>query len=261
MQSLITAPHFDDARDQLTAQLRRSPSDDAAMNCMGRMLLEKNEVGKAVVWLEKAVRVNDRNAQHHLWLGHALATYATQASSFKRPFIARRFKTEMEIAVSLDPTLVDARRSLVMFHSMAPGFMGGNIAKAKEQATEIAKLNSMRGHTAWGTIAEKENDLPRAEREFQSAIATQPDSVAGYYALGAFYRRREKWTESITMMEKALTVVTPQTPNAILTSVHYFLGVACQKTGKKDRAKAEFEAALQISPTDEDVKKALAALK
>jgi tetratricopeptide (TPR) repeat protein len=261
VQSLISAHRYDEARDQVNSQLKQSPRDDGAMNCMGRMLLEKNEAGKAVEWLEKAVKIDDRNALHHLWLGNALATYASQASSFKRPFIARRFKTEMEIAVSLDPTLVDARRSLVMFHSMAPGFMGGSIARAKEQANEIAKLNPMRGHTAWGTIAEKENDLARAEREFQAAIASQPDSIAGYYALGAFYNRRERWSESITTMEKAVRTTNVQTPNAVLTSTHYLLGVAYQKTGRLDRAKAEYEMALQVSPSNEDAKKALASIR
>lgn len=261
IQALINNRRYGDARDQVNAQLGHVPSDDAAMHCMGRILIEKGDATKAVGWFEKAVNRNGNNGSHHLWLGNALATSAEKASALRRPFIARRFKTEMNIAISLDPTLVEARRMLVMFYSMVPGFMGGDMAKAKEQAVEIAKLNPMRGHSAAGAIAEREKDYPRAEREFLAAMSFHPDSVAGYYASGAFYRRRERWAESIAMLEKALKVAPKESPNSLMSSAHYLLGVGYERTGKRDRARQEYQEALAVFPTNEDAKKALASLK
>jgi len=72
VQRLITDRKYDDARADLQAQLKRAPNDDAAMHCMGRVLLEQGESGDAVGWLEKAVKINGKSAQHHLWLGNAL---------------------------------------------------------------------------------------------------------------------------------------------------------------------------------------------
>jgi TolA-binding protein len=42
---------------------------------------------------------------------------------------------------------------------------------------------------------------------------------------------------------------------------HYWLGMIYAAQGKKDAAKAEYEAALLANPKGEDAKKALAALK
>src|SRR4029079_10190051 len=106
------------------------------------------------------------------------------------PFIIRRFKAANERALTLDPTLVDARRNLVMFYAMAPGFMGGEMNRAKQQAAEIMKLNPMRGHTANGVIAERAGDKLTAEKEFLAAIAIAPDSVGAYQSTALFYTRQ-----------------------------------------------------------------------
>jgi cytochrome c-type biogenesis protein CcmH/NrfG len=58
VQRLIATLKYDEARTQLEAQLKRAPSDDAAMHCMGRVLLEQDRTGDAVDWLEKAIAVN-----------------------------------------------------------------------------------------------------------------------------------------------------------------------------------------------------------
>ena len=40
--------------------------------------------------------------------------------------------------------------ALARLDDVAPEAMGGSKAKAREQAAEIAKLNAMRGHVAYG---------------------------------------------------------------------------------------------------------------
>jgi cytochrome c-type biogenesis protein CcmH/NrfG len=53
---------------------------------MGRLLLEQGESGDAVDWLEKAVKINGKSAQHHLWLGNALGAEGEKASTLRRPY-------------------------------------------------------------------------------------------------------------------------------------------------------------------------------
>jgi tetratricopeptide (TPR) repeat protein len=42
---------------------------------------------------------------------------------------------------------------------------------------------------------------------------------------------------------------------------HYYLGVIHQENGRRDQARAEFQAALAANPNNEDAAKALALLK
>jgi Tfp pilus assembly protein PilF len=258
VQQLITDRKYDGARSELQSQLERAPHDDAAMHCMGRLLLEQGKPGDAVDWLEKAAKINGKSAQHQLWLGNALGAAAEKASVFKRLSFAGRVKTAYEEAVALDPTLVDARRGLVMVYSLLPGAMGGSMPKAREQAAEILKLNPMRGHLAYGTIAEREKDFTGAEKEFRAAITTMPDSAIPYNATGGFFRRQKRWTDASAMYQSALKAK----PEGMSVSIaHYYLGVIHQENGRRDQAKAEYQAALAANPNNEDAAKALASLK
>ena len=258
VQRLITDRKYDAARDELLARLKRAPNDNGAMHCMGRLLLEQGESGDAVDWFEKAVKINGLSAQHHLWLGQALGTEGQKASILRRPFLVRRMKAAYEQAVALDPTLVDARRGLVMIYSLAPGALGGSMSKAREQAAGILKLNPMRGHIAYGTIAERDKDYAGAEKEFVAGVAAMPDSAIPYNATGSFYRRRERWADAIAMYEKALAAKSDVVSASL---AHYYLGDIHQQNGRGDQARVEYQAALVANPKNEEAKKALASLR
>lgn len=206
VQQLLTERKIDEARAQVDAELRQFPGDDAAMECMGRVLLERGKPGEGAEWLEKATKINPQSAQHFLWLAKALGAEGEKASKLRQPFIIRRFKAANERALALDPTLVDARRNLVMFYSMAPGFMGGDMNKAKQHAIEIMKLNPMRGHTASGVIAERSGDKVTAEKEFLAAIAIAPDSGGAYHSAALFYARQNRKREAIAMYERMIAL-------------------------------------------------------
>jgi tetratricopeptide (TPR) repeat protein len=295
-QKLIVDRKFDEAATEARATVDKNGSDEAALHCMGRVLLEQNKSGEAVDWFEKAVKVNDRSALHHLWLGNALGTEAQKANKLRQPFLARRVKTEFERAVALDPTLIDARHGLVQFYTIAPGVMGGSVDKAREQIAEIEKLNPMRGHFERAALAERDKDLATAEREYVAATTLAPDSVVAFNTLGAYYRRQKKWPEAIAAYERVLTIK-PDAYNAHLSLggiaaasgqnldlgereikewlarapkdapilnvsiAHQWLGKIYETQGKKDAARAEYQLALSANPKNEDAKKALAALK
>ena len=213
VQLLITDRNYATAKTQLQAQIARSPNDDAAMHCMGRLLLDQGQSNAAVQWLEKAVTLNERSAPHHLWLGNALRAEALAASPLRRPFVVSRMKTTLERAVVLDPSLVEARYGLLQFYIMAPGVMGGGMPKARQQAAELLKLSPMRGHMGYGMVAEQEKDYAAAEKEFLTAVAVEPDSEASYNAAASFYRRRERWTDAVAMYNKLISA-NPDAMNA-----------------------------------------------
>jgi tetratricopeptide (TPR) repeat protein len=295
-QKLLTDRKLDEAEAEARAAVKQNGSDEAALHCMGRVLLDRNNSGAAVEWFEKAVKANDRSAQHHLWLGNAIGTEAQKASKLRQPFLARRIKTEFERAVALDPTLIEARRGLVQFYTKAPGVMGGSAEKANEQIAEIEKLNPMRGHFERASLAESNKDIATAEREYLAATKAAPDSTVAFNTLGAFYRRQKKWADATAAYEHVLAIK-PDAYNAHLSLggiaaasgenlergereikewlaaapkdapiinvslAHQWLGKIYETQGKKDAARAEYQMALSANPKNEDAKKALAAVK
>jgi tetratricopeptide (TPR) repeat protein len=265
IQQLITDHKYDRARAELEAQLARAPNDDAAMECIGRVLIEDGKAGDAVGWLEKAVKINGKSALHHVWLGWAIGTYAETANLLKRPFLARRYKAAHEQAVALDPNLVEARRGLIMFYAQAPAAMGGGIDKAREQAAVILKLNPMRGHIAYGFIAEREKDYAGAAKEYLAAIASAltPDSaINAHLSLGRVYiTRLQDYDRGEKEVLLWLAVQPKDAPPVNVSIAHYCLGVVHQQRGRLDQARSEYQAALAENPKNGDAKKALASLQ
>jgi Cytochrome c biogenesis factor len=260
IQRLIDEARYTNAENALRSQINARPSDDAAMDCAGRLFLAQDRSSEAVTWLENAVKLNPKSAEHHLWLGLALRTEGQKSGILSAPALIRRMKSELEQALALDPSLVDARYGLLQFYAAAPAMYGGGADKAREQALAILKLNPMRGHLGYAFVAEQEKDYPAAEKELLAAITARPDSDAAYGAAGAFYRRRERWADASAMYQTQLLKLSKETPAPKRSNVHYFLGLAEEKSGRHDEAAAEYHAALAANPNNENAKKALASL-
>ena len=295
--TLLNDGKTEEARAEVEGLVKKNASDDAALHCMGRVYEAMNKSGPAAEWFEKAIKVNDKVALHHLWLGNALGDQAQHANKLKQPFLAKRVKSEFERTVELDPTSIDGRHGLIQFYSQAPGFMGGSMDKAREQAREIQKLNAMRGHVELATLLEtKDNDVPGAEREFVAAVTAAPDSSYGYNNLAGFYRRQKKYDEAVATWDRLLKIrpdlvnahlniafnlalsgqaldrgerevkdwlaAPPKDATPVTTGfAHYVLGMIYERQAKKDAARSEYQTAVTLNPKNTDAKKALDALR
>lgn len=296
IQKLISDQKYDDARAEAQTLIKKNASDDAALHCMGRIYEAQGKSGDAVDWYEKAVKVNDKNALHHLQLGSALGSEAQKASRLRQPFLARRVKTEFELAVACDPKLADAHEGLMEFYLQAPGVMGGSLEKAKEQAQIIATLNAYSGHVATASIARHEKDVAGEQRALEAALAAAPDTANAWYQLELFYQNQQKWAEAFALLERAfkerpatelvlhfyfgrasalsgenldrgarelrqwLSTAGPSAPTVSQSAGHWRLGMIYEKAGKKDSARTEYQVAVSLNPKS-DAKKMLDALK
>jgi tetratricopeptide (TPR) repeat protein len=296
IQKLIEDRKYDEARADMQAVIKKNDKDDVALHCMGRIYAAEDRAGDSQKWFERAVDANDKSALHHLWLGNAVGTQAQTANKLKQPFMAKRIKAEFEKAVALDPTLIDARHGLIQFYSQAPGFMGGSMDKAKDQAREIGKLNAWYGHWEMARLLERDKDIAGAEKEFLAAVTAAPDTNAAHLYLASFQRRQKKWNEAIATYE-ALLKRKPDAVNVHLNIAytlyqsgqdvareeketrlwlanmpadaakpnqavaHFLLGHVAEKQGKKDVAKAEYQQAVTLNPQNAEAKKALESLR
>src|SRR4051812_37648460 len=100
IQRLNADRHFDEAKAQMQAIVARTPNDDSAWECLGRVVNNQQRHREASEYFEKATKINDKVATHHLLLGSALADLADSTGKLKLPFLARRIKGEFERTVA-----------------------------------------------------------------------------------------------------------------------------------------------------------------
>lgn len=292
---LFEARQLAQARPLLEAAVRENPSDARAAFYLGRVLLSADEVDKAVEWIEKAVSLDGGQVEYHLWLGRAFGSKAMRASVFQQPSLAGKVRREFERASALDPDNLEARFGLLEFYLRAPGVMGGSVAKARDEATEIARRDPLQGHRAAGRVAEHEKRFDTAREEYSAALRDSPDWTEPYYWLGSFYERRKEYARAFEIYEKLLEKKPEQltacyqigktaavsgerldrgveclklylsyTPNAdepSLAWTHYRLGLLYEKKMAKDLARAEYSAALSLDPSLKEARKALGAAR
>jgi tetratricopeptide (TPR) repeat protein len=124
------------------------PTDPAGAYYLGRIAFENAQYAQAATWFERAVQLDNDNSDYHRWLGRTYGQQAQHAGG-EAFFLARKVKTHLEKAVELNPDNIEARFDLLEYYLQAPAFLGGDAAKAKKQAAEIAKRNAAMGRKAW----------------------------------------------------------------------------------------------------------------
>jgi tetratricopeptide (TPR) repeat protein len=296
---MVSIPRFVIAAVMLQLGLGSSLCAQAAAESYktGRVLMDSNKADAAVKAFEKAIALDDKISDYHLWLGNAVGSVARNASVLRQPFLARRVKSEFERAVQLDPASVNAREGLVSFYLEAPGIMGGSVAKAREQADGIAKVNAMRGHFARARVAENQKDTATVEREYRTAFEENPDSSIAMTTFAGALAAGNRGDEAFTVVdkylarhpgdvlatfwigrlaaitgkqlergEKALHAVL-ESPNLgtgpnqpALFAIHFRLGDIAAKRGDKTTARKEYEKSIELNSKFDGAKKALKAL-
>src|SRR6185369_15164710 len=200
---------------------------------------------EAKEYFEKAIKINDQVASHHLQLGNAPGDLADSTSKIKQPFLARRIKAEFEKTVALDPSSVDGRYGLVEFYTQAPGVMGGSKEKAQEQINEILKLNPMRGHLKQGELYARDKKDAEAEKEYIAAEQAAPDSSDAGYRLAGFYESHERWNDALAVYDR----MEKRFPADWL--VRFRIGRVAALSGERlERGEKEFRALIASPPAD-----------
>ena len=292
---LFREGRYDEARVALTPAATARPPDSTAVFTLGRIALARDDGKEAARWFEMAVTLDGQSSAHHLWLGRAYGTQAQKAGKLSQFGLAKKTKAEFERAVALDSGNLEARDGLMSYYLQAPGFMGGSVEKAKEQAAEIQKRDPLRGTFAHARIDEDQKDRAGAERAYRSAAAAYPESLSARYALGTFLTRAERFDEAFAVFDSILAAH-PDELNALYqigrtgalsgkqldraeqalktflaapprentprpAGAHWRLGMVYEKQGRKDLAAEEYRNSLAIDPNFAEAKKSLAKLK
>jgi tetratricopeptide (TPR) repeat protein len=195
--ALLQAGEADKAMAVLEPAVEQNEGDAEAHNLECRVWLSVGRTDAAVKECEKAVSLDPRNSNEHLWLGRALGDKADHAPFMSAYSLAKRVRSEFEEAVRLDPRNVEALASLGEFYCEAPGVVGGGLDKAEALVLQLDKVDAAQAHELRARIAEQRKDYDEAEHELRQSIAVGAHPADQWMELASFYRRRERWNEMV----------------------------------------------------------------
>jgi len=285
----LAAGRVDDAIQTLQQQLAHTPDDAASQNLLCRAHFMLDEWDRGIPACERAVALDSTNALYHLWLGRIDGEKADRAGFLSAMGLAKKVRTEFEIAVELDPASIAARTDLAEFYLEAPAIIGGGKDKARAQAEAIARMDPASGHWVTGRLAERAKDDSTAEREYRAAIDASHGGARAWLNLAIFFRH----TNRLDQMEQALDTLDSRPldrPESLMDGAsmllrtgrnyplavrllrrylkspveagpsfkaHSMLGQILEKQGDRAGAAQEFRAALVLAHTYTPAKEAL----
>ena len=194
--------------------------DAAAFNLLSQVRLAQRNAPQAIELAEKATALDATKPEYFAQLGIALGQHIGEVSFMEQAMMSGKLRKAFAKAVELDPNNLSGLIGLARFYASAPEIAGGSIEKAKEFAQRVQQLDPFLGELELGNVAERDENYAEALGHFEAAAKLKP----GY-----------AWTQ-------------------------HQCGRMLAKLGRKDEARARFEAALKLNPSLDTAKKALAGL-
>ena len=260
-QELYKAKRYAEAQAAFEAIAAAEPTNAGAAYHLGELALMRNDPETAVKWLEKATQLDSRSELYVQALGDAYGVAAQQAGLFSKLGLARKCGAAYARAVALDPDNVEARYALFTFYRQAPAIAGGGHDKARAEALEIQKRDAVRGTLALVELSVAENDYDAAFASLDVLRQAHPESLDAAYQMGRTAAMCGKRLEDGAAALKEYLAHPPSEEQAPLWGAHWRLGQIYQKQGDRAAARAEFEAALKLNPTQPQLLKAMQGLQ
>lgn len=289
--SLYEQGALDEAQAKFVSMQNADPGIADNYYYLGRIQQSRGEYMEAADYFEKAVELDQQQSRYYQGLGEAYGSAAQNVSFFKQMRLAGKIRDAFERSVELDGDNIEARSGLITYYVNAPGIAGGSKEKALQQAREISKRNTFRGHLAMAAVYQSQGDDKATEREYRAAIKHSPDEMSAYLALGIFMTGKERFDEAMEVYETALKSNpgdmgityqlgrtasisgdypergeaaftrylehTPLPDEPGLDWANYRLGLIYQNQGKTKQAKYYYEQALTLNANHPEAKKAL----
>lgn len=270
-----------------------SAAADPAVDAI-RDELRARDSERALELAEELVESRPNDADAHNVLGEVLSVRINDVSVFRKMGVARAMRRAWERAIELDPSHLDAHRSLMRYYLQAPAIAGGDTDKAREQAQRIASIDRAAGFRAMAEFHTTQDELPQAVAQYRQAVGAFPDDLDLAFEYGLFLQRVEDWDtafaqftgmvardparmdayyqigrtammsqsrleEGVSALQHYLTHE-PADGEPSRAWAHTRLGQVYRHMGRDNDARSEFRAALALEPGHEEARNQLAAL-
>jgi tetratricopeptide (TPR) repeat protein len=271
--------------------------DTAALYNQAQDLVRRQQYAAAIPLLEKCIAAQPSSSKFHQWLGRALGLQAAQNGITSSVMSIRKVKAELEKAIALDATNLQARNDLAILYRAVPGILGGSNAKAAEQVAEIRKSDP-------ALAAQIDGDFLAGEKKYEAALATYNESMRLNPAnpmiharISLVYQQKKEWEKAFTALDRGLAIdanhpfllyqvgriaalsgqqlergekslrtylampVREELENPSFAAAHFRLGCILERKGNTAGARTEYETALSLNPKEKPAQEALAKLK
>jgi tetratricopeptide (TPR) repeat protein len=185
---------------------REHPNDPEALWMMAFVKLSWGDHKTALDLAEKAAAADPKNPRYRFVLAEAVGLEARKASVLRQPGLARRFKKEMDTALSLDPKNIEAMNDLIGYYFEAPGIIGGDKAKGRAMVDQIMRINPADGYLAAVTVARYDKQDNRFEELLRKAVDGGPTHYLARVRLASFCVATKKYAEGETQARTALRI-------------------------------------------------------
>jgi tetratricopeptide (TPR) repeat protein len=204
LRGLIEDGHFKRARAAAEARYKESPNDPEVVWALSRVRQIWGSLDEAQKLAEKAVALAPKEARYHFQLAEVVGQKAEKAGMISQIGLGRQFKKEADLTVQLDPRHTGALRDLMMFYLEAPAVIGGDKAKARSIAAEIARVDPVEGAVAEIDLARREKREVPAGELLRKAVEARPQSYSGRINLGSHLANRKKFDEAAQHAREAI---------------------------------------------------------
>jgi tetratricopeptide (TPR) repeat protein len=186
-ETLIVEGHWKRARAIVEDRLHRAPDDPLANFLFSQVRNAFGDREAPLPAAERAVALDGHTAKYHRQLAEVLGVSAQHANVFQQALLARRFRKEIDAALTLDPRDTQAWRDLLEFYLLAPGIIGGDEAKAAAAVQRLAAIDPAEGFLAQARLAAYRKQTDQTEESLRKAVEAQPASYRAHIALAQFY--------------------------------------------------------------------------
>jgi predicted Zn finger-like uncharacterized protein len=232
----VSAGRAKQAEELLRKVLSERPNSAESNHCLGRaLLLEGTRLAEALRLLERAIELDANRAEYHLYAGWA----ANDAGNVPKAEHA------LAEALRLDQGLADAY--------WQRGVLRQRQGAARDAIADLTKALELRPsrHEAHASLADAYYDLgkePQALREWQQAIAAQPDNATWHFRYGKLLAANHQIDAAREQLNRALELSTNDDPAPRWSwEAHYLLAHA---TGLKPDAVKHWQEFLRLGPRD-----------
>jgi tetratricopeptide (TPR) repeat protein len=198
-EKLIEAGHWKKARAIVDERLSQNPNDALANFLLSQIRNAFGDYTTPLPLAQKAVALDGRIAKYHRQLAEALGLEAQHANAFRLVFLARQFRSEIDLAISLDPHDTQAHRDLLEYYLVAPGIAGGDVQKASAMARQIGQLDAAEGLLAEARVASFRKRFNEAGELLREAVALQPSLYRARLALAKYYAAPESFNVAMAL--------------------------------------------------------------
>jgi tetratricopeptide (TPR) repeat protein len=275
LEALYLAEKADELQRAAAPRVAAQPDDAQAVLGLALASLMRDDAAARRGAIERAqacVEKQPRAAPCQYALGVVLGLQAASEGMFKMARSAGTVRDALTAAYEIDPTWYPARSSLIEFHVLAPGVMGGSTAKAAELARSAPRPEQVRALEARMAMGERKFELAvqgfmalpaglepalasdvlawgvqaglgmvnagqaaKAQPYFERLLREQPRQAGPAYGLARVRGEAGAHEEALKLYEQAAGL-----KGAADWPILYRIGMAQQQLGRVDAAKVSY---------------------